>query len=356
MATSTSPASAARNVATPAALAAVLLAASVVPSLAEDTVELSATGGSSGKQTVSGRIVDYTRQEIVVEASGGRQLRLPGDRVRRVQTQTTQEESDGDGAFAKADFAGAIERYRAAQARETRPWVQQRIAAQIVRCRQSLGQIREAGDDFAALIGRFPQTPWFDCIPLSWIAAEPAPALEQAAQGWMAERESPAVVLMGASHSLSTRHRATAIAALKSLALGDDPWVASLAVAQSWRAQGVTATAEQIEAWSATIEKMPERLRPGPLYTQGAAWARQRQWERSSLAMLRVALLHPEHRLLAAHSLLSAGQSLEQLGRPEQAARLYRELLDAYAETAPVREARQRLEELSATVAPAAKR
>ena len=54
----------------------------------------------------------------------------------------------------------------------------------------------------------------------------------------------------------------------------------------------------------------------------------------SSLAFLRVAILHPDQRGLAAQALVDAGRAMEQLDRTGEALRLYRELIATYPDQA----------------------
>jgi hypothetical protein len=64
----------------------------------------------------------------------------------------------------------------------------------------------------------------------------------------------------------------------------------------------------------------------------------------AALALLEVPLLYPRHRQLAAAALLLGGSCLEQTDRPDQAAGLYRELVDGYEGAPEASEARRRLE------------
>ena len=115
---------------------------------------------------------------------------------------------------------------------------------------------------------------------------------------------------------------------------------------RTWRAAAVTADQGQLEGWGDTIERMPEPLRAGPYYVLGTAWAHHGQWEQAALAWLRIPILYPEHRELAARSLMDAGQSLEKLGQSGEAARLYSELVKTYPKTPSEGEARARLGEM----------
>ena len=92
---------------------------------------------------------------------------------------------------------------------------------------------------------------------------------------------------------------------------------------------------------------MPEPIAAGPYFLLGLARAQRQQPEQAALAVLRVAILYPQRRALAAQSLLEAGRVLEGLDRKQSALRLYRELIRDYPERArAVAEARARLEEI----------
>ena len=170
--------------------------------------------------------------------------------------------------------------------------------------------------------------------------------LERAAGEWLRREQMPAAALLGASHLMSTASRPAALETLNQLAAHSDQRVALLAYAQTWRAAVVTARDEQLTRWCDTIERMPEPLRPGPYYVLGLARAHRQQWDEAALAWLRIPILYPTELLLASRALLDAGRSLEKLNRPGQAARLYRELADAYQRTPAEAEARRRLQEL----------
>ena len=74
----------------------------------------------------------------------------------------------------------------------------------------------------------------------------------------------------------------------------------------------------------------------------------QQAFEQAALALMRIPILYPQHRLLAAQSLLDSGRSLEKLDRSKQAVRLYHELIRTYPQSRSTAEARSRLEEMIA--------
>jgi hypothetical protein len=266
-------------------------------------------------------------------------------RLHGIETQYGPAHVEADSRFAKAKFDQALELCRHARGVEDRAWVKRQITVRMVWCYRNLGQIEPACREFLALVGSDPDTPGFACIPLAWEPSEPPMLLEQSSREWLnTPGQLPAASLLGASHLLSTSSQGKAMARLKGLKTHSDRRIAQLALAQTWRVTAVTADDAQLTGWEATIEGMPEPLRPGPYFVLGGAWDHRQAWERAALAWMRVPILYPEHRRLAARSLLSAGRSLEKLNRADQAATLYTELAGDYADTPLAAEARKRLE------------
>ena len=315
------------------------------PAAGQDTVYIA---GSAGGQTrITGRVLDYNGRELRLEHTGGKEQSFPAERVLRVETEYGRQQTEADGLFARHHFDRALVLYVKAVDGEPRRWVRRQIIARIVCCHSALEQTERAGEAFLLLIREDPDTPQFDCIPLVWISRETPIALEAAARRWLG-RSEPAARLLGASHLLAGRDRPAALKELHRLAAGADRQVAALALAQSWRAKVVTATAEQIDAWGELIQKMPEPIAAGPYFLLGLARAQRQRPEQAALAVLRVAILYPQRRALAAQSLLEAGRVLEGLDRKQSALRLYRELIRDYPErTRAVAEARARLEEIA---------
>jgi tetratricopeptide (TPR) repeat protein len=326
----------------------------VAPAAAQDTVYIA---GSTGGQTkITGRVLDYTGRELRWEHPGGQQQSFPADKVLRIETPYGRQQTDADALLAKNQFDRALDLYIKAVESEPRRWVRRQIVAQIVRCYDALDRPQRAGEAFLLLIRDDPQTPHFDCIPLAWAPRQPSTDLELAARQWLS-REEPAAQLLGASHLLTGRDRPEALRQLRRLAAGADRRIAGLALAQTWRAEAATATAEQIDGWGRLIEQMPEPLVAGPYFVLGSAQAERQQPEQAALALLRVAILYPQQRPLAAQSLVEAGRALEKLDQSKEALRLYREAIRTYPEqTRPVAEAQSRLEEMGKNRQPSGSR
>ena len=322
----------------------VIIALWLAPAAAQDTAYITGSGG--GQTRITGRVLDYTGRELKWEHLGGQQQSFPAEKVLRIETPCGRQQTDADALLAKNQFDRALGLYLKAVESEPRRWVRRQIIARIVGCYHALDQPQRAGEAFLLLIRDDPDTPYFDCIPLTWTPQQPPVDLELAARQWLG-REEPAAQLLGASHLLSGRDRPEALRLLRRLAAGTDRRIAGLALAQTWRAEVATATAEQLDGWNRLIEQMPEPLAAGPYFVLGSARAQRQQPEQAALALLRVAILWPQQRLLAARALVEAGRALEKLDQGQEALRLYREAIRTYPEqTRPAAEAQSRLEEM----------
>jgi len=328
------------------ALAGLIVAALAVPAAAQDTIYVSG-GGAQGYAKLNGRIVDYRGGQLRLETAGGREQTYPAERIVRIDTHHTPQQEEADALFEQGRFASARALYGQARASETRAWVRREITARIVWCYRALGQLSRASEEFLVLIRSDPATPYFACIPLAWVPSQPSMLLEQNARQWLNRDEMPAAVLLGASHLMATASRPQALARLRRLAADpSDPRIEALAAAQTWRAAVVSADEERLADWRRAIDGMPQSLRAGPYFVLGLGWAQRQNWEQAALAFMRIPVLYPEQRSLAARSLLEAGRSLEKLQRPAQAAGLYRELIDTHPESRSAADARRRLEEI----------
>jgi tetratricopeptide (TPR) repeat protein len=230
---------------------------------------------------------------------------------------------------------------------ETRAWMQQRILADIARCYHLLGQIGQACEHFMILVNSDPKTPWFDRIPLSWSAQQvPADVADQARQ-WLRQADQPIATLMGGSWLLSGADRDQAVQALQRLTRNADRRIASLAEAQLWRIRVNEASSDTVANWQAQAMAMPRSLQAGPCFVVGTALAHQQQHQRAALVLLRVPILYPRHRNLAAESLWAAGEALDQAGQRAEARSVFRELRQNYPQDPLSRSAEQRIRALS---------
>jgi tetratricopeptide (TPR) repeat protein len=317
---------------------------------AQDTVYLVPETSARSAQTLTGKVIDFTGRGLSLHLPNGRTQSIQPQRVDRVETTRSAEHAAGDELFRDGDFRQATAKYRAAVQgdREVRGWVRRQILAQTVWSQRASGAWDEAGETFLTLAARDRDTPYFDCIPLAWTAARPAPALESNARRWLDQSE-PLAALLGSSHLLTTSHRAIALAKLEALSQNSDPRIAWLAEAQTWRAAGTAARKER-SAWRKRLEASPEALRAGPYYVFGLASVVDKPDE-AALALLKIPILYPRERSLAAAALLTAGGCLERLERPAQAATLYREVVAGAGSLSEADEAQRRLQSLASAAA-----
>ncbi|MBI2826439.1 MAG: hypothetical protein HYX69_17315 [Planctomycetia bacterium] len=319
-----------------------MLAASSVT--ADDVVTLSAPNSPQARSKVTGRVVDHTGRELTIEI-GGTQKRFPAEQVIAIDSEWSDAQLAGDELVAKHDDKAALAQYEQALRAEPRRWVQRHILAQMIWCLRNTDQDRRAGELFLVLLRSDPATPYFACIPIRWIPGQPPADLEKKAREWLAS-DVPAAVLMGAGHLLSTGNRAAIVGRLEKLGGDSDPRVASLAHALVWNATFTSASPQRLQSWGEQVEKFPDALRAGPYFVLGRALAHHKRPVDAAVALLRVPILYPEDRSLAAGALLGAGRALEDADQSADAAQVYGELLADYAQTQPAVEARERLSNL----------
>jgi tetratricopeptide (TPR) repeat protein len=327
-------------------IAPLLLA--ILPARAEDTVHVSVGEGTRSRVRLTGEVLDYTGQTLLLRLPGGGERVFPAGRVHAIETTRSGEQQSADKLFRERQTQAALEQYRRALDKEERRWVRREIMAQIVSCNQELGDIPSAVQFFMLLVQSDPHTPHFDCIPLAWLPREPSPALEELALKWLARPDDDLTGLLGASHLLTSRHRQAASERLRSLSFNQDERVASLARAQFWRVSFATANDLQVQNLAADVEKMPTALRGGPYFVLAEALSAKHQPAHAALAYLRVPILYPRDRLLAGRALLEAGRQLERIGQTSEAASLYREVLQTHPQTTLATEAQDRLAALEA--------
>ena len=153
---------------------------------------------------------------------------------------------------------------------------------------------------------------------------------------WLADKQSAAARLIGASWLLASPQRAAATAELRALAASPSAEIAFLAEAQLWRTTVATAAAGDAERWQQRIDRMPQHLRAGPLLLLGQLLARHGHNEEAALAFLRIVILHPQFEDLAARSLLGASGALAKMGQPDEAVRLCEEIVERYREPSSI--------------------
>lgn len=325
----------------------------VKQALADDTVWYRSAKADGQETRRGGTILDYRGDGLRLRTLAGREMQIPHENVIRVEYVKSPAEQQGDAAFARKDYDAALKHYevalRGSGESDTRPnkqrdWVRAELVAAQLRCQVALGDYDDAGTLFVKLAKRDADTIHLPLIPLAWTSE--ASVGERRARSWSRTTDAPAVKLLVASHLLRTPRRATALGELEQLTQSEDLDVARLAMAQRWLTQVPTASVQDLARWNATVEKMPPKLRAGPYYVLGRGYAATGQYEPAALALMRVPILFPHRRLMAAEALLGAGRALTTMKREDEAVRVLREVVADYPDSFAAKEAKQRLEQL----------
>lgn len=331
-----------------------MISASAPVAWAEDVVWYTTAKEPSKETRRGGTILDYRGDGLQLRTLAGREVTIPAEDVTRIQYDKNEQHRSGDAAFARDEYQAAFDHYqkamrgdkRSGQGAEKRGWVRAELTAASLRCRVAMGDYGTAGRLFVNLIRRDEASVHLHLIPLAWTSE--ASAGELKAKAWSRGSEHPAVLLLTASHLMRTPRRDVAIADLQRLAQSDDLDMARLASAQLWLTQVPTATDADLLRWRQTIDKLPEKLRGGPYYVLGRGYAARKRFQPAALTLMRVPILFPDQRDVAAEALLSAGAALSALGEPGEAARLFREVTSEYPKSYAAQEATGRLEKLQA--------
>lgn len=294
-----------------------------------------------------GVIADIVGNQLMFAGPSGAVETLSLDQVTDWRTTWTSTKQQADALYLEKKYAEAAPTYLRAREEEQRTWARRHIMAKLIECYSATGNVAAAADEFLLVASSDPETTAWEIAPLAWRAVDDQNALARAQQ-WIRDARNPAKQLLAASWLLAGPQRAEAVTVLNSLASNMNKRIATLAVIQLWRTRIIGSPPEEPATWLAGLERLPVETRPLGYFCVGEAFARHNQPEKAALAYLRIPILHPRTQPLAADALLAAGSQLEKMGRREQAASLYREVLSDYATLpAATTTARQRLEQLS---------
>jgi tetratricopeptide (TPR) repeat protein len=323
-----------------------LLGIVLVAAAAADDVVIVRAQRPNARVKKQGEIVDWIGGELRLRGALNREEVIPSSRIIEVQSDWTEAQRQAESLRAAGKVDEAIAAWRRAYREETRPWAGRRIAAELAVAYLETGRADLAGEAFLTILASDPQTDLFAAAPLAWRPVSPDSALIARAAAWLGSSD-PAARLLGASWLLATSQRTAAVAALEELTRDDDRRIAAAAEIQLWRTKIVSATPAEITRWQTAAEKVPAELRGVAWYVIGDALARRKKSEEAALAYLRTALTYYRQRAMAADALVAAADQLEALGRAEQAAGLYQEVVSDYSATAAAVQAKDRLARMS---------
>lgn len=303
--------------------------------------------GSGRTFQLQGTILDFTGKQLTLETVSGNRRTIPSVRVLQVITDRQSAEKLGDAALDNHDWSTATRYLQAAHAAEQRGWARQLILIKLLVSYRNQSNYDAAGALFLRLVEGDPQTPAYRRMPLAWTAADVANSKQ--AHEWLAQTGSPAAIVLGASHLLSTTDRPVALRALANVhrRLTEYPELAALAEAQTWRGEQADLMLAKVDRWARRVEDFPETVRAGPYYVVANGYDRLDKADRAELYYLRIPVLYPDERLLASRALTAAARLSKRAGHPEESRTFLEEVITRYEDTSERTVAEQQLTELA---------
>ncbi len=311
--------------------------------------------GTQGRTTVSGHIQDFTGEELILETGAGVGVqRYPVSEIVSISTRYLPAHEQGQKLLQQGRAAEAWEQLTAALDQEPRRWVRREILAVQVRCALYQQDYQKAITRFLAITQSDPLTQHYRLIPLVWTEQPPGTIATADVRGWLASKDLP-TRLIGASWLLHDSGSRDAQFVLHELAKEPHPFVQRLAQAQLWRQRLAERdlSAAEIQRWEHLVDGWSPVIRPGPYFLIGNAFALREEWLLAAANWLWLPLHYQERRDLAAEAQLRSARGLERSGDTASAQRLAFELTVRYVEQPQAATAREIVDRLSNTTAPA---
>ena len=319
---------------------AAFFAAFQLPSQADgqETRDTVITQKRGAEKTVKrhGKIVDWRGGALTLEFNG-REREIDNAEIVQLQTAWNQSYRAGQSELRQGRTKLAIEQFGDAIEKETRPWARRIIRSHLVEAHLAVEQPADAVKQFLEIVSEDPQTRFLHLAPVPWAGS--GNALVQQAEKWIEARQ-PVVQLIGASWLLAGPKRSQAIKRLEELSRDIDPGVRSIAIAQLWRTRA-NVSAKQTGVWETLVEKMPRKLRAGPLLVLADAQSKCQKTDQALLNLMRIPILYPERRSLGAAALYRSASLLNNKGQAKQAKAILNELTTKYPETIWAQQANQ---------------
>ena len=309
-----------------------------VPAFAQDVIELKNESGQLTKRT--GLIVDWTGNQINLKTKT-RTRKINALQVTNIQTNWPAELEEARQLMRSGKFAEASPKLIAARESEKRAWVQQIITAELAQCFDAIGKTEEAVIEVLRLYQDDPQTRFFHLVPLPWLLNAPYPPDGRMGKKMLQSKNS-FLALISSSLLLTGAERENAIQRLQQLTSNPDPRIAQLATTQLWRNEFLTADKNTVERWKRQMDRLPDKLRAGPLIMLAEAQSRVGDTDAAVINFMKLPILYPEKKSLCALSLFRCSEILEDNGQAKLAGSLQQELLQNYPASQFAERARQK--------------
>ena len=309
-----------------------------------DTLTIATGADHSGRQRLTGRVVDFAGEVLTWENVAGTQTEIAADRVVEIEANWNDDHRAADRFFDSGEYAAALNMYAKAIGPESRLWVRRLILSRAVWCCRNTNQTHRAVQTFVALVKSDPATPYFECIPLAWTPTAADAQLTATATAALALDQPAAAQLVGASWLVSGGEGVKAAETLRRLTTHADRRIAVMAETQLWRTNLGGSIADSADRFGDTTARLPFELQAGPAILWGDALTAAGRNEEAALAYLRVPVLHPLAGDLAPEAWYRAAKALAADGRREEALLALRSLMAEHPNSPLAPAARQRLE------------
>lgn len=301
-----------------------------------DRVVIQNRSNGRSRTTLTGRVESFSGGFLKLRLLNRDVVKIiPESAIYNVETPLVESHIRGLKSFQSDDMDSAIQLLRGALNDETRSWVHQDIHALLIQCESRAGNQAAAMREFAKLIRLDPKTRHFHLVPLVW-ANRITNGREQSVGRSFVTDSEPVMRLIAASVMISDeKNRPFGEAELQSLTTTGDSRITHLARTQLWRLrlrEGEIRPGE-LTGWKSRIRTMPDRLRAGPYYLLGRAHLGRHEYDKASIAFLRIPLAYDDDHRLAARACLEAAEALSTAGRKVESETLYREVATRYSDT-----------------------
>jgi hypothetical protein len=284
------------------------------------------TWESPTSELVKAIIVDIDERNLVCVAPDKPTIpnNLDSSRLHAIDvTWANEKAASAHSAFARGEFAAAIENAKQSIAEGKMPrWQQKILAAEITDSLIHLGQTTSACRVFISLCKESPAPMLYASAPLYWNSQRLDSQSIQQAQEWMRSDRAPIEQLIGASWLLNSHDATSARSTLDQLQRSKSAVIAQLATAQSWRLELPNQVAERYSEWSAYRDRLLLPLQVGPTATIADKLERAGLKEKAVQEWLRIVAIHPDRRKERLQARDAAVELLKQIGRADEAIRL----------------------------------
>lgn len=305
---------------------------------------------STGKKRIRCRIIDYTGAVITVrEVDANANKTYATSEVTRVETPQSQQHQAGLELLSEGKIREAEENLLEALTLDPREWVKREILSNLVRAALHRGDYVTAATRMDRIFTSDQTTHHLELLPAAWTEkvltkAQTRNAAELIGNQSQIERLVAASILLFQSGFEETSRQT-----LLELKTTGHRRLQPIAEAQLWRLElkENDLAVFTIEQWERHIERLPTPERGGPYYLLASAYDFKLLRDEAALTYLRIPVLYPHDRLLAAQSLLSAAEMLRAAGRGQESITIYRELTAHYRGTDAARKADALLQSLT---------